>query len=123
MISLTNSGFSLFSGFVVFAVVGNLAHATGEAVETVAASGASLAFIVFPEALKGVHPIFGTLFFFILLLLGLDSAFAWARALEGPTDGSFVPLLAALSSLYPFGCGSLWCLSNRTRHNFPRVGF
>lgn len=35
LIAAANSGFSLFSGVVVFAVVGNLAHTTGESVEEV----------------------------------------------------------------------------------------
>ena len=49
MIACANSGFSLFGGFVVFAVVGNLAWEENKPVSHVAAEGPGLAFVVFPK--------------------------------------------------------------------------
>jgi SNF family Na+-dependent transporter len=75
-----------FAGFVVFAVLGHLAHVRGVAVESMTVSGPSLAFVLYPTALlqlpnPGVStPLFSFLFFFSLLLLGIDSVFAWCEA-------------------------------------------
>ncbi|CAD7930676.1 unnamed protein product [Amoebophrya sp. A25] len=80
-ISLTNSGFSILSGFVVFSVVGNLAHSEGLSVDAVAQEGAGLTFVVFPKALASMPTIFSWFFFFTLVLLGLDSSFAWVQTL------------------------------------------
>jgi len=82
--ALTNSGISLFAGFVVFSVLGFMATSTNVAVSEVIASGPGLAFVVFPQALS-LMPfawLFSALFFLMLLTLGIDSAFSLVEAVN-----------------------------------------
>lgn len=76
--AIADLAISLFAGFVVFAVLGYMAWSTGSTVEEVATSGPGLAFVVFPQALSlmPLAGIFSALFFFMLLTLGIDSAFS-----------------------------------------------
>ncbi|AOX03096.1 sodium-dependent transporter [Moorena producens PAL-8-15-08-1] len=82
--ALINSGISLFSGFVVFGILGYMAGVTNTPLAELAASGPGLAFVVFPEALS-LMPLpwlFSLLFFVMLLSLGIDSAFSLVEALN-----------------------------------------
>ena len=82
--ALTNSGISLFAGFVVFSVLGYMATATSVGVDEVVASGPGLVFAVFPQALS-LMPLawfFSALFFLTLLSLGVDSAFSLVEAVN-----------------------------------------
>ena len=66
----------IFAGFAVFATIGYLAAELGETVSKYAeSSGPGLAFITYPEAIAHmpVSPLFSTLFFLMLLALGLGS--------------------------------------------------
>ena len=83
IITLTNSITSLIAGLVVFGVIGHLSFVTGLPVDSVVEQGSGLTFVVIPEAL-GLFPLpqlFSVLFFFMLLLLGVDSQFAQVEAL------------------------------------------
>ncbi|MEO0824379.1 MAG: sodium-dependent transporter [Cyanobacteria bacterium J06635_15] len=82
--ALTNSAISLFSGFVVFGVLGYMAWQTATPVDELAASGPGLAFVVFPQALSlmPLPAVFGVLFFLMLISLGIDSAFSIVEAVN-----------------------------------------
>ncbi|XP_071082121.1 sodium- and chloride-dependent glycine transporter 1-like [Haliotis cracherodii] len=69
---------SVFSGFVVFATVGFLAHDLGRPVADVITSGPGIGFIVYPEAvsLLPASQLWSLLFFLVVLMMGIDSMFA-----------------------------------------------
>ncbi|MBT3406567.1 sodium-dependent transporter [Candidatus Woesearchaeota archaeon] len=82
--AFANSAISIFSGFVVFAVLGYMAFSTGVGVPDVVASGPGLVFVVFPQALA-LMPwawFFASLFFLTLLMLGIDSAFSLVESVN-----------------------------------------
>ncbi|XP_066999391.1 sodium-dependent noradrenaline transporter-like [Anabrus simplex] len=67
---------SFFSGFVIFTYLGFMSHKQGIDISLVATEGPGLVFQVYPEAvatLPGSH-FWSMLFFFMLIMLGLDSA-------------------------------------------------
>jgi NSS family neurotransmitter:Na+ symporter len=83
IVSLTDAGLAFFAGLVVFSTLGYLSFSTGNAIENVVGSGPALPFIVYPTAislLPAGAAFFGFLFFLMLFLLGIDSAFAILEA-------------------------------------------
>jgi len=83
--SFANCGFSLFSGFAVFSVLGYMAKAKGVPIEEVIKSGPTLAFVVYPEAINNLpmlNSLFGFIFFFALVIAGFSSAIS---LIEGMT--------------------------------------
>jgi len=83
IIALSNSLFSIISGFAIYAVIGNLAVITGGdlgpvPIASVTKAGPGLVFGTYPVALAqldgGEHWV--RLFFIFLFLLGIDSGFA-----------------------------------------------
>ncbi|XP_053686088.1 sodium- and chloride-dependent glycine transporter 2-like [Sabethes cyaneus] len=78
IVATSNILTSFFAGFVIFSILGFLAHELDTEVESVIDQGAGLAFVVFPEMVTKLQmPMFwSVLFFFMLLTLGLDSQFA-----------------------------------------------
>ncbi|KGH48326.1 transporter [Modestobacter caceresii] len=75
VVGFSNSGFELLAGIGVFAALGFMAQANGQAVDEVASGGIGLAFIAFPaiisEAPAGA--LLGVLFFGALVIAGITS--------------------------------------------------
>lgn len=77
-LSITNCCTSLLAGFVVFCVLGNMAFKTDTPIDKVVKSGPGLVFVVYPEGLANmpISPLWGVLFFFMILTIGIDTQFA-----------------------------------------------
>ncbi|TVP64509.1 MAG: sodium-dependent transporter [Leptolyngbya sp. LCM1.Bin17] len=112
--ALSDMAISLFAGFVVFAVLGYMAYEASTTVAEVTASGPGLAFVVFPQALSlmPLPGLFSALFFFMLLTLGVDSAFSLVEpAIATITDlrpGAKSTRVAGWVCLAAFGVGLLY---------------
>lgn len=76
-ISIVNSCTSIYSGVAVFSVLGFMAKEQNVSIEEVAESGPGLVFIAYPKAVTQMlfAPVWSAMFFFMILLMGLDSQF------------------------------------------------
>ncbi|XP_033097599.1 sodium- and chloride-dependent neutral and basic amino acid transporter B(0+)-like [Anneissia japonica] len=77
LIAIANCVTSVFAGFVIFSILGFMAHELGRDVSEVVDQGFGLAFIAYPDVLGRMPfaPVWAVLFFLMLLSLGLDSQF------------------------------------------------
>ncbi len=107
--SFSDCCFSFLAGLAVFSVLGYFAVATNTPMEQVAEVGPGLAFVVYPAALAKLPfwiTFFGYLFFIVLLLLGVDSAFSLLETVGAAltdkfslTRGQATTITAAVSFL------------------------
>ncbi|CAG0887775.1 unnamed protein product [Cyprideis torosa] len=75
MVTISDTGMSILSGFVVFMILGYYAFFSGKDVADVTSSGFSLAFVTFPEATNHIPgtQFWAALFFILLYIVGLNS--------------------------------------------------
>ncbi|MFH1578452.1 MAG: sodium-dependent transporter [Candidatus Omnitrophota bacterium] len=112
--SLVNCGISIVAGFAVFSTLGYMAIKSGVPVSELAASGPSLAFIVFPKALSlmALAPFFSVLFFLMLITLAIDSAFSLVEAVSTVVHDRYPHVRKEDISLYVcvigFVCGIIF---------------
>ncbi|KAF2354520.1 Sodium:neurotransmitter symporter, partial [Trinorchestia longiramus] len=93
--SCINCCTSFVSGFVIFSVLGYMAHTTGDPIDKVADEGPGLVFVVYPSAIATMpgSSFWSLMFFLMLLTLGLDSSFAGSEAVITALSDEF-PLIA-----------------------------
>ncbi|KAG8230300.1 hypothetical protein J437_LFUL008491 [Ladona fulva] len=74
---------SFLAGFVIFSVLGYMAHVQKKSIEKVGLEGPGLVFIVYPEAIATMTgSVFWSIIFFLMLItLGLDSTFGGLEAM------------------------------------------
>ncbi|XP_028038073.1 sodium-dependent dopamine transporter [Bombyx mandarina] len=109
--SVINSATSFVAGFVIFSVLGYMAHASGRDVQDVATEGPGLVFVVYPAAIATMpgSTFWALIFFMMLLTLGLDSSFGGSEAIITALSDEFPPIgrhrelfVACLFTLYFF---------------------
>ena len=74
--AVINSGYSLFAGCAVFAVLGFMAHSEQKPIAEVVTQSIGLAFVAYPKAISLMPggSLFGAVFFLCLAVAGLSSA-------------------------------------------------
>lgn len=75
IVSIMDCVTSVFAGLVIFSIIGYMAAELQQPIEKVAAEGAGLAFIVYPEVVTKlpVSQLWSVLFFSMLITLGLGT--------------------------------------------------
>lgn len=118
VVVMCNSLTSIFSGFVIFGIIGFMAHELNMKVEDVASEGPGLAFIAYPEAVARlpVSPLWAVLFFSMLITLGMGTQFTIMETLVS-TITDLKPdllrrrhiLVLLVSCCFMFVCGLPMC--------------
>ncbi|XP_060578343.1 sodium- and chloride-dependent glycine transporter 2-like [Ruditapes philippinarum] len=106
IVSFINCATSVLGGFVIFSVLGYMAHQTNQAVADVADSGPGLAFVAYPEGIARlpVSSLWAFLFFFMILILGLDSQMVMMETVISGITDVFPQVLRRKKALFTFVC-------------------
>ncbi|KAG7473682.1 hypothetical protein MATL_G00098440 [Megalops atlanticus] len=106
IVTCTNSATSIFAGFVIFSVIGYMAHELKVPIEKVADEGPGIAFVVYPEALTRlpVSPFWAIIFFLMLLTLGLDTMFATIETIVTSVSDEFPKYLRKHKTIFTLVC-------------------
>ncbi len=100
-----NSGYSLFAGVGVFAVLGFMAQSEGKPIAEVVSQSIGLAFVAYPRAISLMPGgnLFGAVFFLCLVVAGLSSAISIMEAFVSALVDKFgfrrKPLVTLISVL------------------------
>ncbi|MGD8549689.1 MAG: sodium-dependent transporter, partial [Desulfobacterales bacterium] len=119
--ALINSGYSIFAGFAVFAVLGFMAASQGQEISNVVSESIGLAFVAYPKALS-IMPggnIFGAVFFLCLVVAGISSSISIVESFTsavvdkfGIGRKTFVTILCILgfigSIIFTTNAGLFW---------------
>ncbi|XP_048400373.2 sodium- and chloride-dependent neutral and basic amino acid transporter B(0+)-like isoform X2 [Stegostoma tigrinum] len=114
VVCVVNCTTSVFAGFVIFSILGHMAHRQDKLVSEVIQSGFGLAFIAYPEALAQLPwaPLWAALFFFMLITLGLSSQFVAVEAIITSLLDQFPTFLRSKRFFVTAGvCLALYLLS------------
>jgi NSS family neurotransmitter:Na+ symporter len=87
VVGLCDAATAFLGGLAVFGALGYYSLITGKPVEAVVSAGPGLAFVTYPAIISNLpfwQPLFGVLFFLMLLTLAIDSAFS---LVEGAAAG------------------------------------
>ena len=90
--ALTNSAFSLVSGFGVFAILGFMSLSQNQPLDAVVKESIGLAFVAYPKAISmigGAGPLFGILFFLSLAVAGVSSSISIVEAFVSGVEDKF----------------------------------
>ncbi|KAK7603556.1 hypothetical protein V9T40_003555 [Parthenolecanium corni] len=93
---------SFLAGFVIFSVLGYMAHIQNKSVAEVGLEGPGLVFIVYPEAIAMMTgSVFWAIIFFLMLItLGLDSTFGGLEAMVTALCDEYPRLLRAHREIF-----------------------
>jgi NSS family neurotransmitter:Na+ symporter len=89
--AVINSGYSLFAGFAVFAVLGFMAESQGKPISEVVTKSIGLAFVAYPQAVS-IMPggnLFGAIFFLSLVIAGVSSSISIIEAFTSAVVDKF----------------------------------
>jgi len=91
IIGLADAMTAIVGGFAVFGALGHKAFVDGVPVGEVIQSGPGLTFVTYPEIINGLPlpQLFGVLFFLMLGLLAIDSAFSLVEAMSAAVKDKF----------------------------------
>lgn len=125
LIPLLNCLTSFFAGFVIFSYMGYLSFITGQDIGNIVQAGQGLAFVVYPYAVTTIAgaPFWAICFFFMIILLGIDSSIASVETTLASVFDTWPilkstklrkHLITILICLIYFAGGLLFCLQSGT---------